>query len=1120
MARDTQDPQIRTHLPMQRVSFLHTRLRRKIGVVLATVLYFLVGGFILFWAAAIVDAEESSNKRVHAEITPSFGLMAGFNSVKTGEPPRMLKEVADSSEKTDESLKSASGVSGDVGKAPSPLASDLKTPDAPSLAKLDSSPKDDGDRSEELSADDHVKNRIVQLAKEIERSQKIVMLETTLEITSKDRQDQTDSTKEDQTEWFETEEEQNDKVSSPTVTDVSLEKEIEREESEQTASEAETQEESEPAFAYSNPSLSAPSTPNSDFSALGLTKLYSETNDQESLKQFQPVPIAMPTVASAPATASSVTARIAASAAVSNNAIQNPNVPFQTVESQYATSNVNAKPYASQYAPNAVVQQNWNIQAANPTVLPSVAQTPKAYRVSQPQPPVLSQPNRMVEDNFHAKKPRSFNGMTEGKTYRTFDENAFNKGGEYMVQPTFKGPVSTRTRSPWGRDRFSSNERQIGKNAIVQVSAIVRGNDSGDYEEDGQEDESMPLIAWREENRKKREAERNLSASVVFASDDVEVPESNDEEEKEEEVVVEEEEILEAPAPSLNTEEEKTGDGESETVEIEQEREYVEQTSDKTSKSEIVSKKTDGTSALERKNKVVSEASETAKADMPGDSVQKETETDDESEGGRLFPNIRPFKKIRERRLHKQEAPKPPVVEKLAPETRVDVELAKEPLLTRESSKLPPLSVEPNESYSQEIAENALATKNDLAAIREEMKGFSWTKGSVKITPYGFINLSLSSDSQRAVPGDYILYVQSKDVDDSSGFTIDARTSRLGLNVEAGRVEALNSDLKGTVEFDFQGYPNGSKNKGGVQFRRAFAELVDKQHDRRLLVGQEWEVISPGAPQMLNYLPAGFAGDLQYRRGQVRFEQGYSTSSDLRFLTQIAACDNVLGDYVSTQGVSPASSGWPIIEGRVSAEMFKDMLCGRPIVVGLSGHIGEQYYKFSPINGVPMCATTERNAIRTWSANIDFSTPLGNCHSLQGEYFVGSNLSSFIGGINQGVDLYTREGIDDKGGWISLHSDWTKKAATNIGYGFDKPERGDLIGTSVASNGITTARTKNEVYFINCLYNWTPNLMTGVELSYWRTDYQKANVSGTTPTFSSMRSGKDLRAEFTTRFSF
>ena len=59
MARDTQDPQIRTHLPMQRVSFLHPRLRRKIGVVLATVLYFLVGGFILFWAAAIVDAEES-----------------------------------------------------------------------------------------------------------------------------------------------------------------------------------------------------------------------------------------------------------------------------------------------------------------------------------------------------------------------------------------------------------------------------------------------------------------------------------------------------------------------------------------------------------------------------------------------------------------------------------------------------------------------------------------------------------------------------------------------------------------------------------------------------------------------------------------------------------------------------------------------------------------------------------------------------------------------------------------------------------------------------------------------------------------------------------------------------
>ena len=276
MARDTQDPQIRTHLPMQRVSFLHTRLRRKIGVVLATVLYFLVGGFILFWAAAIVGAEEPSDKRVHAEITPSFGLMAGFNSVKTGEPPRILKEVDDSSEKTDESLKSVSSVSGDVGKAPSPLASDLKASDASSPAKLDSLQKEGADESEELSADDSVRNRIVQLAKEIERSQKIDMLETTLEITSKDGQDQTDPADEDQTERFKTED-QNGKVSIPTVTDVSLEKEIEGEESEQTELETETQEESEPAFAYSNPNLPAPSKPSSDFSALGLDKLYPET---------------------------------------------------------------------------------------------------------------------------------------------------------------------------------------------------------------------------------------------------------------------------------------------------------------------------------------------------------------------------------------------------------------------------------------------------------------------------------------------------------------------------------------------------------------------------------------------------------------------------------------------------------------------------------------------------------------------------------------------------------------------------------------------------------------------------------------------------------------------------
>ena len=494
------------------------------------------------------------------------------------------------------------------------------------------------------------------------------------------------------------------------------------------------------------------------------------------------------------------------------------------------------------------------------------------------------------------------------------------------------------------------------------------------------------------------------------------------------------------------------------------------------------------------------------------------------ADDARLFANIRPFKRARERffgdRSDVVEAPEPPVIEAINPEEKekqnnVVVTPAKPPVITLASAELPPLDPE-----GAQIATEELATRADIDALREETKGLAWKKGDLKITPYGFLNLSVSSDTERAVPGEYILYLQNPDVDSSSDFAVDARTSRLGLKIEGPRIEQFNATLGGTAEFDFQGVYSGSKNKGGVQFRRAFAELVDAQHERRFLAGQDWEVISPGAPMMLNYLPGAFAGNIQYRRAQLRFEQGWTCSSNLHFLAQIAACDNVQGDYTSTTGVSPMSSGWPVIEGRIETKLFEEIRNGLPISVGLSGHIGEQYYKFSPIAGIHVASTAERKSIKTWSANVDYSVPITTTLKFQGEYYQGSMLSSFCGAINQGVDLYRREGIDDYGWWTGLHKDWTTQFSTNVGYGIDKPDRDDLVGTSLPTNGKTTARTKNEIYYVNFLYNWTKNFMTGIEFSYWETGYQTMDVINPTPTLVSEKTAKALRTEFTTRLSF
>ena len=460
-------------------------------------------------------------------------------------------------------------------------------------------------------------------------------------------------------------------------------------------------------------------------------------------------------------------------------------------------------------------------------------------------------------------------------------------------------------------------------------------------------------------------------------------------------------------------------------------------------------------------------------------------------------------------RFARQDAPEPPEVEPVE-----HVERVEPPTLTPENRNLPALDMD-----GRLDSNGTFATRAELDALREEMSTMSWKKGDFRITPYGFLNLSLSSDTQRAVPGEYILYSQTPDVDDSADFTVDARTSRLGFKLEGPRVEQLNADLRGCLEFDFQGAYNGSKNKGGIQLRRAYAELVDAENQRRFLAGQDWEIISPLCPQMLNYLPGGFAGSLQYRRAQVRFEQGYTFSPDFQTLAQFAVCDNVLGDYTSTAGVSATSSGWPVLEGRYAVSLFKDARDGLPITVGVSGHIGEQYYKFSPIAGT-FASTSERVAVETWSANLDADVPLTKKFRVQGEYYVGKNVSSFIGGINQGVDLYRRDALGASGGWMALHTDWTEKFATNVGYGMEKMDADDLVGTSVASNGFATSRTRNELYFVNFMYNWTPQFMTGIEVGYWQTQYQKADVTGETPSFTPMKPGETFRTEFAARLTF
>lgn len=406
------------------------------------------------------------------------------------------------------------------------------------------------------------------------------------------------------------------------------------------------------------------------------------------------------------------------------------------------------------------------------------------------------------------------------------------------------------------------------------------------------------------------------------------------------------------------------------------------------------------------------------------------------------------------------------------------------------------------------------------AEFEEAVSNLAWKKGPFTFTPYGFIWADVAWNSSRCVTDGYCLYSLSDQVDDSPGASVDARMTRIGAMVDGPGFPGNPCwKLKGVLEADFEGQVNTTRNKGQLQLRKAYVELRNDHRDLKLLFGQDWDIISPLAPQMLNYLPAGFAGNIGYRRCQFRIDKGIQMGPDCRTLWQIAIVDSFGADYNSTAGVASQAGGWPLIEGRYAVTLGQRCRSAGPATFGFSAHVGEETYRFSPISGT-YATTSEREHVQTWSVNFDADVPLTKKISVLGEGFYGCDLSSFCGGVNQGVDLYRRDGVRDWGGWAAVRTKVTDKLTNNIGYGIDKPNEDDLHGTAVASGGKSNVRTRNELFFTNFLYQWNKGLMTGVELGYWKTDWAASDVSTSDVQLTDMDSGKTFRIDCAVQYLF
>ncbi len=410
---------------------------------------------------------------------------------------------------------------------------------------------------------------------------------------------------------------------------------------------------------------------------------------------------------------------------------------------------------------------------------------------------------------------------------------------------------------------------------------------------------------------------------------------------------------------------------------------------------------------------------------------------------------------------------------------------------TAPPSRLPPVQPDIALGDTDAGVTEVSYTTGELDAV--DPSKWAWRKGDFKIVPYGTVTVSAVYETSRSVMGDFILYVPSRDTETEDAWFIDPKSTRLGLTATGpGPTICPASKVNGVVELDFQGQ-YVTRNKPGVLFRKAYVELKDEQF--RLLAGQTWEIISPLYPGMLNYVPGSAGGNLGYRRSQIRLDRYLACSSCLLWTLQGSLNGHVLQDFATDSTVLGQPSGWPVVQARAAVTLGRRKGPGAlPVTFGVSGHIGELVYDYFPPNLDPIDDTTHR----TWSINADLKVPFSERCGVQCEFFSGENLSAFMGGVLQGIDPGTRDTIRSIGGWIDFWYDWTPRLHSHAGFSIDDPIDSDL----------TTGRRYNHFFFGNVVYDWSDSLMTGLEVSAWKT------------LWVDMRPGDTVRFEVTTKYRF
>ncbi|MFZ5980109.1 MAG: hypothetical protein ACOYVF_05705 [Candidatus Zixiibacteriota bacterium] len=344
---------------------------------------------------------------------------------------------------------------------------------------------------------------------------------------------------------------------------------------------------------------------------------------------------------------------------------------------------------------------------------------------------------------------------------------------------------------------------------------------------------------------------------------------------------------------------------------------------------------------------------------------------------------------------------------------------------------------------------------------------------------YGYVKLDGAYDQNPSSHGNFIMWVDQGVVsDDDAQFNMTANETRFGLKATGKGYENIN--VAGNVEFDlYAGVTGGTvaQNKAMLQLRHAYFTL--QSGNWKLLAGQSWDLISPLNPSTLNYPVMWGCGNIGYRRPQVSLfyvrtsQSGSSFTAGTGFFRTIGndltpTLSLAVDDEDMTDGFDDGTdAAIPTFQGIV--DFTHKMSNGYTVRFGVSGLWGQ-------LDAKDMLGVSEE--YESWGVVGHLALTPSSSFGLLGEYYTGTNLGSYYGGI---ANSSTVDGLAASGGWGSLWFKLAPKVKLSTGYGIDDPDDSDLSSSQ---------RSKNECFFGNIRYDIVPQVTLGFEVSNWKTTYK------------------------------